>query len=399
MRFTPATTPSLKRVTLAVLSLIAGLSVSSALAQAPAAKPPAPPPDYVVFKNGDKLTGTLERSVGTDLIFKSDNVGEVTISMDKVQEVHSQGSFVVIKKDEKVTRTTKQPGNITFNDDTVTVNDTKAGPETVPDKNIAYVIDKATYDKEVTSNPGFFHGWNGAITGGATVLQSSTYGQTLTAGIGLIRAVPSVAYLPPRTRDTFNLLETYGKLTQPTIPQTVPPTPASVAKTNIFHTDYEHDKYFTDRFYMLGGLSYDHNFSQGLDFQQIYGIGAGYTLIKDAIQELDFKGDIHYERQNFIQYPPPEVSTPNQDLIGSTFGEAYKRALPAKIAFTESATYIQSWNNLHAYSFIGAVGLAMPVYHRFSLSMNILDNYLNNPAFGYQKNSFQFVTGVTYTLH
>jgi len=31
--------------------------------------------------------------------------------------------------------------------------------------------------------------------------------------------------------------------------------------------------------------------------------------------------------------------------------------------------------------------------------VNLLDNYLNNPAFGFKKNSLQFVTGVTYTLH
>jgi Protein of unknown function, DUF481 len=398
MRLIPVTASSLMRASLAVLSLIAWLSVSPAHAQAPAAKPPAPT-DYIVFKNGDKLTGTLVRSVGTDLTFKSDNVGEVTISIDKVQEVHSQGAFVVIKKDERLTRTTKQPGKLTFSDGTLTVADTKTGVETVPVADLGYILDQATFTKEITSNPGPFQGWNGAITGGATVLQSSTYGQTLTAGISLIRAIPSVSFLPPRTRTTFNLLQTYGKLTQPVIPQTVPPTPASVAKTNIFHTDFEHDKFLTDRFFLLGGLSYDHNYSQGLDLQQVYGVGAGYTVLKDSLQELDFRADIHYERQNFVQNPPPEISTPNQDLIGSSFGESYRRTLPAKILLTQSAVFNQSWNNLHAYSFTGALGLAMPVYHRFSLSMNILNNYLNNPAFGYQKNSFQFITGITYTLH
>jgi hypothetical protein len=140
------------------------------------------------------------------------------------------------------------------------------------------------------------------------------------------------------------------------------------------------------------GLSYDHNFAQGLNLQQIYGAGLGWTVLQDSLQQLDVKTDVHYEMQNF---QPPTVS---QNLIGSTFGEAYKRTLPAKLLFTESGTYIQSWNNLQAYSAIGNIGLAMPVYKRFSLSVNALDNYLNNPAFGYKKNSFQFVTGVTYTL-
>ena len=111
-----------------------------------------------------------------------------------------------------------------------------------------------------------------------------------------------------------------------------------MAKTNIFHTDFEHDKYITPRFYMLGDVMFDHNYSQGLNFQQIYGVGAGYTVIQTPIHQFDVKGDIHYERQNFIQFPPPLVSSANQNLIGSTFAEAYKRILPGKILFTESGT-------------------------------------------------------------
>lgn len=362
-------------------------------------QPAAPAPDVVVFKNGDQLTGKLERSVGTDITFKSDAIGEVTIPMDKVKELHSSSNFVVLQKNEKITRQPKQAGTLALEDSNLTETIPGVAPQTIPEKNVAYVVDGATYNKELTGHPGIFSGWNGSITGGATVLQSSSYGQTLTAGVSLIRAIPTVAYLPPRTRTTFNLLETYGKLTQPTIPQTSPPTPDAVAKTNIFHTDFEHDKYFTPRFYMLGNLMYDHNFAQGLNFQQIYGVGAGYTILLDAVQQLDAKADVHYERQNFIQPLPPAPPTPNQDLIGSTFGEAYKRTLPGKILLTQGATYIQSWNNTDAWSAIGSLGLALPVYHRFSLSLNLLDNYLNNPAFGYNKNSLQFVTGVTYTLH
>jgi len=367
-------------------------------------KPSTPTPDVVIFKNGDQLTGKLERSIGTDITFKSDTVGEVTIPMDKVKELRSNSNFVVLQKNEKITRQPKQAGTLALEDSTLKATIPGVAVQEIPEKNVAYVVDSATYNKELNGNPGFFHGWNGAVTGGATVLQSSSYGQTLTAGVSLIRTIPSVAYLPLRTRTTFNLLETYGKLTQPVIPN---PTglPAAVAKTSIFHTDFEHDKYLTPRFYMLGGLSFDHNFAQGMDLQQIYGVGAGYTILLDAVQQLDAKADIHYSQLKYIApiqpLPPaaPIPSTPNLNLVGSTFGEAYKRTLPGKILLTQGATFIQSWNNTDAWSAIGSLGLALPVYHRFSLSLNLLDNYLNLPAPGFNKNSLQFVTGVTYTLH
>jgi hypothetical protein len=372
-----------------VLSLVSGVlfqPATIALAQA------KPAPDVIVFTNGDQLTGTLERATGDSFVFKSDVVGEVTVSADKIKELHAGGKFVALKKGEKITRTSKQPGTITYADNAVSVAATPSGPaEVVPVKNLAYLIDSATYSKEATSNPGIWYGWNGSISGGITLVESTQTGQTYNAALSLIRTIPTVPFLPPRTRSTINLLETYGKIDQPFIPST-PPILASVAKTNIFHADAEHDKYFTSRVYGLIGASFDHNYAQGLNLQQIYGIGLGWTVVQTPVQEFDVKADIHYERQNF---QPP---TPNNDLVGSSFTELYHRNLPAKIIFTESGTFIPAWNDFSAYSAIFGAGLQLPTYKRFSLNINVLDNYLNRPAFGYKSNSLQFVTGVLYTL-
>jgi hypothetical protein len=375
-----------------VLSLVWGVllqQVGTGWAQASAAKPT---PDVIVFTNGDQLTGALERATGDSFVFKSDVVGEVTVSADKIKELHANGKFVALRKDEKITRTSKHPGTVTYGDNAITVSDTTSSvPEVIPVKNLAYLVDNATYSKEVTSNPGVWYGWNGTIAGGITLVEATQTGQSYNAALNLVRLVPSVDFLPPRTRSTINVLETYGKIDQPFIP-TTPPTLASVTKTNIFHADAEHDKYFTPKLYGLVGASFDHNFSQGLNLQQIYGLGLGWTIIKTPVQQFDVKADVHYERQN-IQPPPP-----NSNLVGSSFTELYHRNLPAKIIFTESGTFIPAWNDFNAYSAIFAAGIQLPTYKRFSLNLNLLDNYLNDPAVGFKSNSLQFVTAISYTL-
>jgi hypothetical protein len=391
------TTPGSRRGkwhSLFVLSLITGTLfqlAEQARAQSPAAKPS---PDVIVFTNGDQLTGTLERATGDSFVFKSDVVGEITVTADKIKELHTAGKFVALKNGEKATRTSKTPATMTYQDNAVALADQTSSSvvETIPVKDLSVLIDDATYTKEVSGNPGIFQDWTGGVSGGVNLVESTNTGQTFSAAVNLIRLVPSVDFLSPRTRDTIDVLETYGKLTQPVVPQTTPPTPDSVAKTNIFHADAEHDKYFTERLYGLVGLSYDHNFSQGLNLQQIYGAGIGYTVFKTPVQEFDVKADVHYERQNFV---PPTTSN---DLIGSSFSELYHRNLPHKILFTESGTYIQSWNDTGIYSAIFEAGLLLPTYKRFSLNLDLQDNYLSNPAFGYKDNSFQFVTGLTYTL-
>jgi hypothetical protein len=356
------------------------------------AKTAAPSTDVIVFKNGDQLTGTLIREIGKTVVFKSDMLDEVTVSIDKIKELRSKGSFAVLKKNEKIALTTKEPGDITISRDTLTVVNPSGTPEPVPVKDLDFVVDKPTYDKEMTGKPGIWYGWQGSIAGGANIVESTTTGQSYRVGINLFRAIPTVPDLPARSRTIFNLTETYGKLTTPVIPQTTPPSANQVAKINIFDTNFEHSRDFTPRMYGLVGLGYGHNYSEGLNFWQAYGAGPGLIVITDSVQRLDFSVDLHYERQNF------QGPTPKKNLIGSNFNETYRRALPYNVLFTLRGTYNESWNDFHAYSAAGAVGLAMPVNERFSLNFDIRDDYLNNAPFSYKKNSFQFITAVVYRL-
>jgi len=375
-------------------ALLVALAMSS-LAQAPATPPaPKPPPDVIVFTNGDQLSGTLERGVGNSVVFKSDMAGEITVTLDKIKELHSSGSFAVLRKDVPVSRKTVTPGTVIYGDSKLTIATPTASPEIVPVNQIAYIIDQPTYDKELEKKPGPWYGWNGAINGGATIVRSTDYGETYTAGISLIRAIPAVPFLPARNRTTFHLQETYGKLTSPVIPQTAPPSPAAVTLTSIFHTDAERDEYFSPRFYALGQTSFDHNYAQGLSLQQVYGGGIGWSAITNPKQGLDLKATVQYEKQQYLE----SSGTPDQDLIGSTISENYHRNLPHKLVFTESLSVLPAWNEVKDYSANASVGLAMPVFKRLSLTVTTSDSFLNDPAIGYNKNSFQFITAASYTL-
>ncbi|MDP9038614.1 MAG: DUF481 domain-containing protein [Acidobacteriota bacterium] len=351
-----------------------------------------PAPDVLVFTNGDQLSGTLLRGVGNSVTFRSDMAGEITVSLDKVRELRSSGSFAVLRKDVPVTRASVTPGTLIYGDGKLTVAAPTSTPEVVAPTQIGYIIDQPTYDMELERKPSARYGWHGNVNGGATVVRSTADGNTYSAGINLSRTIPAVPYLPARNRTIFNLQETYGKLTQPVIPQTSPASPPSIALTSIFHTDAERDEYVSSRFYALAQTSFDHNYSQGLELQQVYGGGIGWTPIKTPIEQLDVKADIHYENQQF-QNPAS-----NLDLVGSTISETYRRNLPRRLVLTEAASVLPAWNNTSAYSANGSVSLALPLLRRLSLTVTSADSFLNDPSPGFRKNSFQFVTGASYTL-
>ena len=80
-----------------LLAAIAPLAAGQAPTAA-AAGAKTPVPDVIVFNNGDQLTGKFLRSIGGNAVFHSDIAGDVTVSWDKVKEIHSASMFYVLQK-------------------------------------------------------------------------------------------------------------------------------------------------------------------------------------------------------------------------------------------------------------------------------------------------------------
>jgi hypothetical protein len=356
----------------------------------------------LIFANGDRLTGKLESVTAGNVVFNSDMAGTLTISIDKIKELKSGAQFALLRKGDQVGKTHVPEGSVEVADGNLTLTPpAKEPPAVVPAKEVNYLIDQASFEKQASHKAGFRTGWSGTLTGGANIERSTTTGTTLSAGLNLVRAIPTVPWMLPRNRTSVDVLESYGKLSTPVIPPTTPPTAASVVLTNIFHADAERDEYFSPRLFALGDVSFDHNYGQGLQLQQVYGGGIGYTAIKNAKQELDLKADVHFERQQYITTPvngSVVTTTPSVNLIGTTFFESYNRALPRKIVFTETLDVLPAWNTPKDYSANLNAAISLPVFKRLSATVSVADNFLNDPAQYYKKNSFQFITGVTYVL-
>ncbi len=345
-----------------------------------------PEPDVLVFTDGERLIGHLVRSTGDKVTFKSDMAGEVTVEWKKVQELHTSQRFAVIGKNVKLRHREEDgipKGAIAMKEQKIEVSPGGANPpQTVPVADTANIIDEPGFQKAL-HRPGLLEDWKGALTGGASLVEATQNNTTLTGSVALVRAVPTESWIEPSNRTLIDFSASYGKVTQPGTP---------TLKTSIFHADAERDEYFTASVYGFGQLAYDHNFSQGLNLQQSYGGGVGWTVLKSANQALDIKAAMSYVNQQF------QEPAQSQNLVGSTFAERYNRTLPHGILLSEQLSVMPAWNNTRAYSAAGGAGLTLPVYKRLSLAVNALDTLLNDPPPGFKKNSFQFTTGVTYTL-
>ncbi len=356
---------------------------------------PAAAPDVLVLSNGDTLHGKFVSEVAGKVTFHNDSLGDVTLTWDKIKELHTAQKFAVLSNTVKLRgrRVGNQipVGTVDMTDQAVTVHTENAAPVApVPVKNTQYVVDEATLDKQAFHEPSFFTGWNGSATAGATIVSATQDQYTFSGGMSMARVVPSVGWLDRRNRTAADFSGSFGKITEPGTP---------TEKTAIFHAGAERDEYFSARFFALAQTAFDHNFGQSLALQSAFGGGIGWTVLKSPKHELDVKGTIQYESQQFLT-TPGSAPTPNQNLIGSTFSASYAAHLKL-FTLSQSVAYIPAYNTPRAYSANETDTLTFPAYKNFSFSIGTLDSYLNDPPLTTPRtkpNSFQFTMGLTYAI-
>ena len=401
------------QVPIACIILLMGTALHAQ--QAPPSEKPAALPDTVTFTNGDQLSGRLLRIVAGTLTFHSDIVGDVTAPLAKVRTLHSAQPFAVVTKTlidnpEHLRRRLlgqKVPlGALEFRDTVLEVSQLAPAattpappPHKFNAKEVEFVIDAADFRRELRGEHDLLYGWNGTITVGAGLVNGTNSDQTYTGAVAFQRTIPAIPYMPPFSKYMLNLNGSYGLLTQPeiisgaTIIQS-----ASSAKTDILHGDTEYDRYLSPRVFALANASADHNYGSGLQLQQSFGLGFGWTIVKTPKQELDLKADGHYEQQRFYNGTVSGLGTPDENLFGADLSETWMRTFTHNIKFSEYVTLTPAFNVVRAYSGVANATLVFPVYKRFSLSVASTDNYLGDPPVGYKRNTFQFTSGITFAL-
>jgi Protein of unknown function, DUF481 len=348
---------------------------------------PPPGTDVLLFADGEKLTGHFVKSAGSSLTFKSDALGEITVDWSKVKELQTSAKVAVIPKGvrlrKKADAASIPEGTLSVQDQQVRLTSPPAEtPRTIPLGDAGLIIDQAGFHNALEHQPGFFAAWKGAVTVGAAVVNATQDSESFTGAVSLVRAIPTENWLEPRNRTSVNLSAAYGRVSQPETPS---------IKTAIFHGDAERDEYFRPRMYGFGQGAFDHNFSQGLDLQQTYSGGIGWTVIERAYETLDLKTSVSYVRQQFS-------GGSNEDLIASIFAEAFNRKFKKGFTLDQHLVLLPAWNNTSAYSAAFNALLTLPVYKRLNGSAGFIDSFLNNPPPGFRKNSLQFTIGVTYVL-
>jgi putative salt-induced outer membrane protein YdiY len=357
--------------------------------------------DQIVLKNGDRLTGSITKSDGKQLVIKTDYAGDVTVKFDAIQSLTSTGDLNVTLGGKTVV------GPVTTSGEDVVVTTKTAGPVEAPKASVTLVrspAEQAAYEK--TLHPGLLDGW----AGGATL------GFALTAGNSETKNL-NIGFNGTRTgfHDKLILYETSIYATTSKLAEQPIPT-ETTANSNAGGIRYDHD-FAGSRVFGFGSADFFNNSLQNLDLRYILGGGIGYHAIKAPNTTLDLLAGINYTHESFSGLmetnatPPPATLTYNHadSSAALTVGDNFTHKLGANSVLTQSFLFYPSFGQTNI-AFPGAtpddvrilrgafnLGLVTKLHKWLGWQLTFGDVFDNHPLASnppIERNDITFATGL-----
>lgn len=327
--------------------------------------------DQVVLKNGDRLTGAVEKSDGKTLVIKTDLAGEVTINWDDITSVSTTQDLHVGLKDGKTA-----VGPVTTTDGTLQVATKTSGTVSTPKAEVTTLrsdSEQAAWEK--AQHPGFFQGWSG----GTTFSFALTGGNSETKSLGL-------AFNATRT-GLHDKLSSYTNAVYSTndAPGAVPSTAANTVQGG---ARYDHD--ITPKLFGYVGADFQTDALQLLNLRSVFGGGLGVHVIKRDSTTFDVLGGFNYTRENYDTF--------TRNFAAASIGEELMHKLGMNTVLTEKAYFFPDLSDTGQYRMTFNVGTTTKINKWFGWQNAFGDIYVTDPPVGTKKNDVIFTTGLNVTF-
>jgi putative salt-induced outer membrane protein YdiY len=332
--------------------------------------------DQVTFKNGDKLTGTLVNVKGGNIELKSDVVGDVTISLDKVQSFSAAKPAVITVKG-------KEPveGNIELQSSGDWQVTEKGKTSTVAAAAVETVMPAETYHTLVEHEAKPWQDWKGSANFGYALQNGDQQTRTITSSIAAVRERPEAPIFSRHWRTNYGLTMLFSNAEESGVS----------VKSNTISTNLRQDYLFTPNDFVFGLAQLDHIQAQGLYLRQTYGGGYGHDLIHNDRTVFTLLGGITYAHEKFYE----GRSDDNAEVLT---GEKLGTHLTKRISLDHYFNFYTNLSKGGEYRFDTSTTLGVKLNTRFSLNTGVIDLYLSNPTPGNKNNNVAFTTGIGYTF-
>ena len=321
--------------------------------------------DTIALKNGDTISGTVERLVRGKLTVATSYAGSININWDAVEALESEGKFDISTATGRT-----YTGSVERVKDKLVVRSEGEATEL----NIIGVSGLAAITEE--SEPKFWDkvqigfDWGYNITRGNSILTQSALG----ANGQYKDSKQKLSGIVTSTRSSQN----------------------DAASRARHAGNARYDRFLSDRAfaYGLGGL--ERNRQTLLELRTKLGGGFGWQLIKEASNSLSVLGGVNYSRENY--FPDDMGFSAFANSGEATAGVEVKTVRFGGIELTSRLFMFPNLTDSGRYRLEYDGGVRLPVFKNFTYGMSFYDRFDSRPAVIVKKNDYGFISALGYTF-
>jgi putative salt-induced outer membrane protein YdiY len=346
--------------------------------------------DRVVLKNGDRLTGVIEKSdvKGDDqvkmmvLVIKTEAAGEISIKWDAVASIVAPEPLHLELKDGQnvVGAVTTVDGK--FDVATATTGEVATSKDTV----IAVRNDaeQTAHEAEVErlKNPRLTDFWSGTVDTGLSLTRGNSSTLSYNLAAKAVRETP---------RDKITVYTTAVYASDDT-------TPPHRTTAHGIIGGLRGDFNLSDRMFVFGFTDFEYDEFQHLDLRNVLGGGVGYHVRKTANTTFDVFGGADYEQEYFSPNPPVILTNITRKTGEIVVGEEFDAKLNGRTTFAEKMSFFPNVSDMGEYRFQFDASAASKLKTWLSWQVTYSDRYISNPLVGLKGNDQLLTTGLRMTL-
>jgi putative salt-induced outer membrane protein YdiY len=333
--------------------------------------------DQVVLKNGDRLTGTIQKSDEKSLVLKTEFAGEVTIQWEAIQELKSEQPLHVGLKDGKTVT-----GSVATTDGKLSIATRTAGTVETPKEAVVAMrndAEEAAWRKK--QHPGFLEGWDGGVNVGFGL----TSGNSETKNLALSFTGVRTGLHDKLTLYAGSVYSNNGL---------APAATRVTANTNRGGARYDRD--ITPRFFGFGNVDFFTDALQDLNFRSVFGGGIGFHAIKRETTTFDLLGGVAYTHENYTQVAPLPRLIHNSAV--AQIGDELMHKIGKSTVITQRAYFFPDFNQTGEYRATFDFATVTKINKWMGWQNSFGDVYVTNPPLGKKKNDVVFTTGLNITF-
>ena len=334
--------------------------------------------EVVLLKNGDRLTGEWVRVNDGKLVFKAEDIGEVTIPVAKMKSFATEKVGVALLKNGKAYR-----GSPALDDSGDWVLSLNGGRLSLSAASVEAIYPQEVYlPREPEEGQRPWRLWHGTGNLGYSLVRGDSRAATTAISFAATRKQPDLPGLNEkfRTHYMFNLLFANTQtLSSPRV------------SANSASSGLRQDFLFSPTNFVFLMAQLDHIEAQSLNLRQTYGSGLGHDLLKHPHTVFSFLGGLTFVKEDFFG----KVGRQN---VEGLLGERTTLHLTERVRFDHLLNFYPALSSAGQYRFDSSSTLSTKLISRLALTTGFTDRYLSNPLPGHMKNELILTTGLGFNF-